>query len=137
MPVTDSPARSRALARTRSRTADVPFEAVDADVLRIISDTRTPVFVTVHTNGRRRYGYWQAYDSRTNRGGCYVALPTPVCDRLHSAGRIELGDPLEDPGKTTYRVRPGRTPAPPARRPAAPVRLAAAPVRPAAPRLVA
>ncbi|GAA2253434.1 hypothetical protein GCM10010145_21480 [Streptomyces ruber] len=106
----------------------VPSDAVDAGVFRIIADPRTPVFVSVHASGRRRYGYWQPFDARTNRGGCYVALPTDVCDRLHSAGRILLGDPLEDPGKTTYRVWPARTPAPAVRRPAAAVRI---PVRPA------
>ncbi|GAA2253385.1 hypothetical protein GCM10010145_21410 [Streptomyces ruber] len=120
--------------RSRSRS-EIPFEAADADVLRIICDSRTPVFVTVHAGGRRRYGYWQAFDARTNRGGCYVALPTEICDRLHSAGHIALGDALEDPGKTTYRVTPGDVPAPPARRrPAAPaVRMPVPPVPPVRP----
>jgi hypothetical protein len=35
-----------------------------------------------------------------------VALPTDECDVLHAAGRIELGDPVVDPAKTTYPVRP-------------------------------
>ncbi|MFC9225305.1 hypothetical protein ACFT8W_32055 [Streptomyces hygroscopicus] len=104
--------------------SEAPFEAAD-DVLRVISDPRTPVFVTVHASGRRRYGYWQPYDSATNRGGCYVALPTPVCDRLHSEGRIMLGDPLVDPAKTTYRVWPTRTPATPIRIPVTPMHAAA------------
>ncbi|GGS45871.1 cell envelope biogenesis protein OmpA [Streptomyces griseoviridis] len=107
----------------------VPFEADGAGVLRVIADPRTPVFVTVQTSGRRRYGYWQPYDSRTKRGGCYVALPTAVCDQLHEAGRIALDGPLVDPGKTTYRVRPAGTPAPPTRLPAAPVRTPRAPAR--------
>lgn len=98
-------------------------------VLRVMCDSRTPVFLTVHAGGRRRYGYWQPYDSVTNRGGCYVALPTPVCDELHSQGRITLGDPLVDSGKTTYRVWPARTPATPVRATAAPARKAARPVR--------
>ncbi|MER6693095.1 hypothetical protein ABT329_29405, partial [Streptomyces minutiscleroticus] len=70
---------------------EVSFDTVDTDVLRVIADPRTPVFVTVHAKGRRRYGYWRSYDARTNSTGCYVALPTAVCDRLHSAGRILLG----------------------------------------------
>ncbi|MEU4892542.1 hypothetical protein AB0B12_09165 [Streptomyces sp. NPDC044780] len=105
--------------------SQVPFEAADAGVLRVISDRRTPVFATVHASGRRRYGYWQPYDSVTNRGGCYVALPTTVCDRLHALGLITLGEPLVDPAKTTYRVWPTRTPATPVRIPVAPVRPAA------------
>jgi hypothetical protein len=35
-----------------------------------------------------------------------VALPTDECDALHAAGRIVLGDPVTDPAKTTYPVRP-------------------------------
>ncbi|MBX9392709.1 hypothetical protein K4749_03655 [Streptomyces sp. TRM72054] len=85
------------------------------DIARLISDPSTPVFVTVHANGRRRYGYWRAYDAATGRGSCYVALPTDECDRLHAAGRITLGEPVVDPAKTTYRVRPTRTPAKPLR----------------------
>ncbi|MEU6811636.1 hypothetical protein ABZ920_22140 [Streptomyces sp. NPDC046831] len=86
-----------------------------ADLLRIISDPRTPVFVTVHANGRRRYGYWQPFDSATGRGGCYVALPTDECDTLQTSGRITFGEPIVDPTKTTYRVLPARTPAAPER----------------------
>ncbi|POX42772.1 hypothetical protein C3486_03505 [Streptomyces sp. Ru73] len=115
--------------RTRART-DVPLDAACVDVLRAISDARAPVFATVRAGGRRRYGYWQPYDSRTHRGGCYVALPTDICDMLHAAGRITLGDALVDAAKTTYRVLPTDTPAEPVRRtPVAPVRLPAAPVR--------
>jgi hypothetical protein len=33
-----------------------------------------------------------------------VALPTGECDALHAAGRITLGAPLVDPGKTMYPV---------------------------------
>lgn len=109
----------------------VPFEADGPGVLRVIADPRTPVFVTVHAGGRRRYGYWQPYDSRTKRGGCYVALPTAVCEELYASGRIALDGPLVDPGKTTYRVRPAGAPAPPARLPATPARTPAAPVSPA------
>jgi hypothetical protein len=77
-----------------------------AEVLRLITVQRVPVYLTVHANGRRRYGYWQPLSSETGRGGCYVALPTDECDVLHAAGRIELGDPVVDPAKTTYPVRP-------------------------------
>ncbi|MEU0674730.1 hypothetical protein ABZ330_17890 [Streptomyces sp. NPDC006172] len=92
-----------------------PLSPAAADVLRIVNDSGTPVFVTVHADGRRRYSYWQPLDARTGRGGCYTALPTAECDQLHSAGRIALGEPLTDPTRTIYRVRPTRTPAPPAR----------------------
>ncbi|MBI0375942.1 hypothetical protein JBE27_06540 [Streptomyces albiflaviniger] len=108
---------SSVLYSSRSRS-EVPFEAADAGVLRVMSNSRTPVFCTVHASGRRRYGYWQPYDSVTNRGGCYVALPTPVCDRLYSQGRITLGEPLVDPAKTTYRVWPAHGPVAPVRIPA-------------------
>ncbi|SED65785.1 hypothetical protein [Streptomyces melanosporofaciens] len=117
---------SPVLYQSRSRSDD-PFEAAaDAGVLRVISDSRTPVFLTVHARGRRRYGYWQPYDHIADRGGCYVALPTPVCDRLYSQGRITLGDPLVDPGKTTYRVRPANDPVAPVRIPVAPLPAVAA-----------
>ncbi|MDG9723075.1 MULTISPECIES: hypothetical protein [unclassified Streptomyces] len=92
-----------------------PLSLVEADVLRIVADTRTPVFVTVRAGGRRRYSYWRPLDSATGRGGCYAALPTAECDKLHAAGRIALGDPLTDPARTTYRVTAVRTPAGPAR----------------------
>ncbi|CAM5421482.1 hypothetical protein STENM327S_03342 [Streptomyces tendae] len=85
--------------------------AAEAEILRIIADARTPVFVTVRPDGRRRYSYWRPLDSVTGRGGCYVALPTEECDSLHSAGRIALGEPLADPNRITYRVSPARTPA--------------------------
>ncbi|GGL93934.1 hypothetical protein GCM10010129_42320 [Streptomyces fumigatiscleroticus] len=122
----------------RHSPSDVPFGAAGVDVLRIVSDPRTPVFVTVQASGRRRYGYWRPYDPRTNRPGCHVALPTSTCDRLYAAGRITLGEPLVDPGKTTYRVRLARTPATPTRTPAAaPVRIPVAPVRAVAQTLAA
>ncbi|MDF3300287.1 hypothetical protein [Streptomyces tropicalis] len=91
----------------RGRTAG-PLSPTGADLLRVISDSRTPVFLTVHADGRRRYRYWQPLDPATGRGSCYVALPTAECDALHSAGRIALGEPLADPGRTTYRVRPAQ-----------------------------
>ncbi|MCW7940767.1 hypothetical protein AAW14_01750 [Streptomyces hygroscopicus] len=69
-----------------------------AGLLRLIMDQRVPVFLTVHANGRRRYGCWQS-------GGRPVALPTDECDALYAAGRIVLGDPVVDRAKTTYRVR--------------------------------
>ncbi|MER5433254.1 hypothetical protein [Streptomyces sp. NPDC002588] len=91
--------------------ARTPLTRAEAEVLRIICDARHPVFVTVHTNGRRRYSYWRPLDSATGRGGCYVALPTEECDRLQAAGRISLGEPVADPHRTTYRVRSvGRAP---------------------------
>jgi hypothetical protein len=68
-----------------------------AEVLRLITDQRVPVFLTVHANGRRRYGYWQS--------GRHLALPTDECDALYAAGRIVLGDPVVDRAKTTYRIR--------------------------------
>jgi hypothetical protein len=104
--------------QSRSRS-EAPFDVTGAGVLRVMSDSRTPVFLTVHANGRRRYGYWQPYDSATNRGGCYVALPTPECDRLYAEGRITLGEALVDPAKTTYRVWPARSPVAPVRIPVA------------------
>ncbi|WP_320773466.1 hypothetical protein [Streptomyces sp. CRN 30] len=125
VPTVSFPSLSAPHARVQGHTASrsaAPFDAADAGVLRVVSDPRTPVFVTVHAGGRRRYGYWRPYDSRTRRGGCYVALPTSVCDRLHSTGRILLGDPLEDPGKTTYRVWPAHAPALPSRGPGAAAR---------------
>jgi hypothetical protein len=87
-----------------------PPDARTADVLRIVSDSRTPAFATVHAGGRIRYGYWRPVDSATGRGGCYVALPTDVCEALRSGGRIVMGEPVTDPSKTTYRVRPARPP---------------------------
>ncbi|WP_421108456.1 hypothetical protein [Streptomyces sp. NEAU-S77] len=122
-----SPARYQ----SRSRS-EAPFDVSSAGVLRVVSDSRTPVFLTVHASGRRRYGYWQPYDSATNRGGCYVALPTPECDRLYSEGRATLGDPLVDQAKTTYRVWPAPSPVAPVRIPVAPVPAVAV-----APRLAA
>ncbi|MEV7342067.1 hypothetical protein [Streptomyces sp. NPDC093544] len=90
----------RALPRAR-----VPLSPGGADVLRLVMEQRAPVFLTVHANGLRRYGYWQAVGSAAGRGGCHVALPTDECDALHAAGRIVLGDPLVDPAKTIYPVR--------------------------------
>jgi hypothetical protein len=69
-----------------------------AEVLRLIMDQRVAVFLTVHANGRRRYGYWQS-------GAGHRALPTDECDALYAAGRIVLGDPVVDRSKTVYRVR--------------------------------
>ncbi|MBZ3900109.1 MULTISPECIES: hypothetical protein [Streptomyces] len=88
----------------------VPRGGSAADVLRLVSDSRTPVFVTAHPGGRLRYGYWRAIDSATGRGGCYAALPTDVCEELRSTGRITLGEPVTDPAKTTYRVSAARRP---------------------------
>ncbi|MGX4694533.1 hypothetical protein [Streptomyces sp. JNUCC 63] len=101
--------RSRAVAPLR------PLGVTDAELLRIISDPCTPVFLTVHAGGRRRYSYWQPFDAHTGRGSCYVALPTDACDILHSTGRITLGEPLVDPGRTIYRIRPADTLAAPQR----------------------
>ncbi|GAA0639967.1 hypothetical protein GCM10009535_16090 [Streptomyces thermocarboxydovorans] len=92
-----------------------PLTAAAADVLRILHDTGAPVFLTVHADGRRRYRYWQSFDPRTGRGSCYVALPTAECEALLAAGRITLGEPVVDPARTTYRVRPVRKPAASAR----------------------
>ncbi|MGV9558284.1 hypothetical protein [Streptomyces sp. NPDC003401] len=116
------------LTAIRPHSADTPRTPATTDILRIVSDARTPVFVTVHANGRRRYSYWRPLDSATGRGGCYVALPTAECDELQAAGRIVLGDPLTDPTKTTYRVRPQRASQAPARIPSALRRPAPAPV---------
>ncbi|MEU9187512.1 hypothetical protein AB0D14_23820 [Streptomyces sp. NPDC048484] len=91
----------RALPRTPA-----PLGPGGAEVLRLITVQRVPVCLTVHANGRRRYGYWQAAGAGSGYGGCYVALPTDECDALHAAGRIVLGDPVTDPAKTTYPVRP-------------------------------
>ncbi|MFD0332930.1 hypothetical protein ACFQZ0_04315 [Streptomyces erythrogriseus] len=94
-----------------------------ADVLRIIADPRTPTYVTVFANGRRRYSYWRPIDPATGTGGCYAALPTAECDELQASGRITLGEPVVDPNRTTYRVRTA------ARVPQAPARPAVAPER--------
>ncbi|MEV5987818.1 hypothetical protein AB0L85_22855 [Streptomyces sp. NPDC052051] len=67
-------------------------------MLRLITDQRAPVFLTVRANGRRRYGYWRS-------DGLPMALPTEECDALCAAGRIVLGDPVIDQAKTTYRIR--------------------------------
>ncbi|GHF42290.1 cell envelope biogenesis protein OmpA [Streptomyces griseosporeus] len=93
------------------RRSVAPLRPAGADLLRIMADPATPVFLTVHAGGRRRYGYWRPLDGRDGTGSCYVALPTDECDALHGSGRIVLGDPLVDPAKTTYRVRAVGTPA--------------------------
>ncbi|MFF0156207.1 hypothetical protein ACFYRY_01515 [Streptomyces sp. NPDC005263] len=100
----------------RSRT---PVRSTGGDVLRVISDPCTPVFLTVHADGRRRYSYWQPFDPGTGRGSCYAALPTDECDALHSTGRITFGEAVVDPTRTTHRVRLARTPAVPTRAAAA------------------
>jgi hypothetical protein len=69
-----------------------------AEVLRLIMNQPMPVFLTVHGNGRRRWGYWQS-DGRP------MALPTDECDTLYAAGRLMFGEPVVDPAKTTYPVR--------------------------------
>lgn len=96
--------------RRHSRAAAGPAPAgrpsgAAAEALRIIADPRTPTYVTVYANGRRRYSYWRPLDSTTGTGGCYAALPTADCDELHASGRITLGEPVVDPNRTTYRVR--------------------------------
>ncbi|MEW2048700.1 hypothetical protein [Streptomyces sp. NPDC005476] len=106
-----------------SRPGGSPGRA-GADVLRIVSDPRTPVFVTEHAGGRRVYGYWRPLDAESGRGGCYVALPAAECDELYAAGRITVGEPVTDPTKTTYRVRPARAQAAGARSTTGPVRTA-------------
>ncbi|MFE2278194.1 hypothetical protein ACFXAE_13285 [Streptomyces sp. NPDC059454] len=108
----------------------VPADTTRTDVLRIISDPRTPTYVTEYANGRRRYSYWRPLDSANGTGGCYAALPTAECDALHAAGRITLGDPVVDPNRTTYRVRPAAR-AQPAARPEPAPRARPEPVRPA------
>ncbi|WP_333737534.1 hypothetical protein [Streptomyces sp. IBSBF 2806] len=95
--------------RAASPRPAAPPRRPGTDVLRIVSDSRTPVFVTEHANGRRVYGYWRPLDAEGGRGGCYVALPAAECDELYAAGRITLGEPVTDPAKTTYRVLPART----------------------------
>ncbi|MCX5366473.1 hypothetical protein OG864_48135 [Streptomyces sp. NBC_00124] len=115
----DPAERTARTASTRLRAASLlhpprsttPLDAPAADVLRVVSDSRTPVFVTVHAGGRIRYGYWRPVDSATGRGGCYVALPTDVCEELRSGGRIAWGEPVTDPSKTTCRVTLAHTPA--------------------------
>ncbi|MFD4570094.1 hypothetical protein ACFWOX_37825 [Streptomyces sp. NPDC058467] len=82
-----------------------PLSPGGAEVLRLITEQGFPVCLTVHANGRRRYGYWLPLAAQAGRGGCYVALPTDECDALYAAGRIVLGDPLVDPAKATYPVR--------------------------------
>lgn len=98
-------------APSRPRTSLGPDRV---DVLRIVSDPRTPTYVTVYANGRRRYSYWRPIDPATGRGGGYAALPTAECDELYAAGRLVLGEPVVDPNRTTYRVRPAVRVQPPA-----------------------
>nr|WP_093779461.1 hypothetical protein [Streptomyces sp. yr375] len=114
--------------RFAARRPAVPLSSAGADVLRIVSDPRTPVFVTEHASGRRVYGYWRPLDAEAGRGGCYVALPTAECDELYAAGRITLGEPVKDPTKTTYRAHPTHTPTS-TRRPTPTPAPAPAPVR--------
>ncbi|WP_460072356.1 hypothetical protein [Streptomyces sp. YKOK-I1] len=123
MPPADAPRLSDSPRR------NAPLTRAEADVLRIVSDASHPVFVTVHTNGRHRYSYWRPLDSVTGKGGCYVALPTAECDQLRATGRITLGEPVADRGRTTYRVRAVRPQA-------APMRLQAPPVSPPVPATV-
>ncbi|MFE7071834.1 cell envelope biogenesis protein OmpA [Streptomyces sp. NPDC057620] len=92
-------------------SASAPLGAGGSEVLRLITVQRVPVCLTVHANGRRRYGYWQSAAAGSGFGGSYVALPTDECDALHEAGRLVLGDPVIDPSKTTYPVRPAARPA--------------------------
>ncbi|MFE7211124.1 hypothetical protein ACFY0A_14045 [Streptomyces sp. NPDC001698] len=106
---------ARAVVLHHHSRAGAPLSPTGADLLRIISDPATLVFLTVHAGGRRRYSYWQPFDRRTGRGSCYVALPTDMCDMLHSSGRITLGEPLVDSTRTTYRVGPADTPVAPRR----------------------
>ena len=117
--------RARAAAAPASAAAPVsPVSPVStADVLRVVADPRTPTYVTVFANGRRRYSYWRPIDPATGSGGCYAALPTAECDELQASGRITLGEPVVDPNRTTYRVRTA------ARVPQAPARPAVAPER--------
>ncbi|MFZ4189881.1 hypothetical protein [Streptomyces pseudogriseolus] len=114
--------RARAAVAAPARAAAPATHATPgttADVLRIIADPRTPTYVTVFANGRRRYSYWRPIDPATGAGGCYAALPTAECDALHASGRITLGEPVVDPNRTTYRVRTAtRVTAAPAARPA-------------------
>ncbi|MEU5277077.1 hypothetical protein AB0G87_11755 [Streptomyces asoensis] len=102
------PAPSPRPARSSSRPVGSPGSRAGTDVLRIVSDPRTPVFVTEYASGRRVYSYWRPLDASSGRGGCYAALPTAQCDELYAAGRITLGEPVTDPTKTTYRVRSAR-----------------------------
>ncbi|MER6166313.1 hypothetical protein [Streptomyces violaceorubidus] len=118
MPLTAAARPHTARVRTADfRAAGRPARAgaAESEVLRIVTDARTPVFVTVRADGRRRYSYWRPLDSATGRGGCYAALPTAECDALHAAGRIVLGEPLADPDRITYRVSATRAPAAPTR----------------------
>ncbi|WP_254076297.1 cell envelope biogenesis protein OmpA [Streptomyces sp. P3] len=121
LPLPDERGAGTATRKAPSRPAEPPSRA-GADILRIVSDPRTPVFVTEHANGRRIYGYWRPLDAGSGRGGCYVALSRAECDALHAAGRITLGEPVADPAKTTYRVRPARTAPAAARTAPVPVR---------------
>ncbi|MFI9150344.1 hypothetical protein [Streptomyces sp. NPDC053367] len=104
-----TPAPARTARPVPLRRAVTPLAAPSAEVLRIVSDSRTPVFATALAGGRLRYGYWRPAGSAAGPGG-HVALPTDVCEELLSAGRITLGAPVSDPGKTTYRVSPAQDP---------------------------
>ncbi|MER6837292.1 hypothetical protein AB0K85_06705 [Streptomyces cellulosae] len=116
-------ARAASAPSPAARAAAPASPATTADVLRVIADPRTPTYVTVFANGRRRYSYWRPIDPATGAGGCYAALPTAECDELQASGRITLGEPVVDPNRTTYRVRTAT------RVPQAPARPAVAPER--------
>lgn len=109
-----------------------PISPRDADVLRLIATQRAPVMLTVHADGRRRYGYWRAVTDAGGRGGCQVALPTEECEALLAAGRIALGEPVADRSRTVYPVRAVERP----RRYAAPA-VPTMPTMPAPPRVPA
>ncbi|MGC0334429.1 hypothetical protein RKD23_007419 [Streptomyces sp. SAI-170] len=103
-----SPVAARIPRSVCPRRAVTPLTVPAAEVLRIVSDSRTPVFGTALAGGRLRYGYWRPNGPAAGTGGYYVALPTAVCEELLSTGHITLGAPVSDPGKTTYRVSPAR-----------------------------
>ncbi|GAA4967672.1 hypothetical protein GCM10023238_39430 [Streptomyces heliomycini] len=97
-------------APSRPRT---PADTTRTDVLRIISDPRTPTYVTEYANGRRRYSYWRPLDTRPPaRGAVTPPCPPPSATRC-TRRAITLGEPVVDPNRTTYRVRPASASAPP------------------------
>src|ERR1051325_10588885 len=111
---TSAPRGRRSHVPAQERPFMMPSSAAQPqvrDVLRIVSDPRTPVFVTEYAGGRRVYGYWRPLDADGGGGGCCVPLSPSGSAALPGAGRITLGAPVMAPTKPPSGPRPARTPA--------------------------
>ncbi len=91
-------------APSRTRRDSLTPEALE--VLRVIADPVRPVYLTLpHTrHNRRRFCYWQPYDTATATGNHYSSLPLAVCEELVDRGLVELGPAANDPSKATRSV---------------------------------